>query len=97
MKPAPQMIDVHRRYGCRRRGGEKTNANVRALMARVDRIRWVRFAFAFRKAWVCAAEGAVGRKRREGSVRVDRVYETPWEFVSIAPSRTGNGMEIGLG
>jgi hypothetical protein len=50
-------------------------------MAIVLRIFWVRFAFALRKAWVDAAEGAVGRKRREGRVRVERVYETPYRVL----------------
>jgi hypothetical protein len=77
INPAPQIRDVHRRYGCRLLGCEKTKANVRALIAIVLRMRWVRFAFALRKAWVEAAEAAVGRKRREGSVRVEREYETP--------------------
>lgn len=51
-------------------------------MATVERYRCVRFAFDLRKAWVEAAEGAVGRKRREGRVMVERAKETPYVCVS---------------
>lgn len=53
----------------------------RVVIATAERMRWVRFAFDFRKAWVWAALGAVGRKRREGSVRVESVYETPYIII----------------
>jgi len=40
-------------------------------------MRWVRFAWVLRKTWVWAAEGAVGRNRRDGNARVESVYDTP--------------------
>lgn len=43
-----------------------------------ERIRWVRFALALRYACVCAAEGAVGRNKSDGSVRFAKLYETPY-------------------
>lgn len=40
--PRPHTSDVHSRYGCRARAGEKTKASVRVETAREARRRWIR-------------------------------------------------------
>jgi hypothetical protein len=71
-------------------------ANVRAEMATPERRRWVRFALVLMYVCVCAAEGAVGRNRREGRASVERLYDTPYLEVSKG-TNIGNEWELWAG